>query len=97
MSIVLIGGHSRMHEQYRAVCCQLGHDLKVFTHMPAKMEKTIGIPGGIVLFTSTVSHSMVSVALKAAKKNNIPVVRAHGSSKESLKSAISALVSGVQN
>lgn len=83
-----------MHELYRAVCRQMGHDLKVFTQMPAKMEKTIGTPGGIVLFTNTVSHSMMSVAIRVSRKKNIPVVRAHSSSKESLERAISALVLG---
>lgn len=93
VSIVLIGGHSRMHELYRDVCRQLGHDLKVFTHMPAKLEKAIGCPGGIVLFTNTVSHSMVTVAVKTAKKKNIPLIRAHTSSKDSLECAIKSLIS----
>lgn len=95
MSIVLIGGHERMHELYREVCREQGHELKVFTHMPAKLEKSIGQPGAIVLFTNTVSHSMVTLAVKTAKKRKIPLVRAHSSSKDSLATALRSL-SGTQ-
>jgi hypothetical protein len=95
MSVVVIGGHSRMHELYRAVGREHGYDVKVFTHMPARLEKCIGCPLCIVLFTNTVSHSMVTVATRAAKKKNIPVVRAHSSSKDSLVSALQSLTLSV--
>lgn len=91
MSVVLIGGHDRMHELYRDVGRQMGHNVKVFTHMPAKFEKCIGCPCAIVLFTNTVSHCMVGVAVKVAKKRGIPLVRAHSSSKDSLVAALQAL------
>ncbi|MBT9151834.1 MAG: hypothetical protein DDT36_00802 [Firmicutes bacterium] len=94
MSIVLIGGHDRMHELYRSMCRTLGHSLKVYTHMPARLEKCIGCPGGIVIFTSTVSHSMVTVAVKTAKKKKIPFVKSHSSSMDALEMAIMALASG---
>ncbi|MBS4054213.1 MAG: DUF2325 domain-containing protein [Thermaerobacter sp.] len=90
MSIVLIGGHSRMHEHYRSLGRSLGHDVKVFTHMTANLEKCIGFPGAIVVFTSTVSHSMVTVAVKTARKKNIPLIKTHNSSKEALTVALSS-------
>lgn len=92
MSIVLIGGHDRMHEQYRSVGRTLGHNLKVYTHMPASLEKSIGCPGGLVIFTSTVSHAMVNIAVKTAKKKNIPYVKSHSSSKDALEGAIRTLL-----
>jgi len=52
--------------------------------MPARFEKVIGRPDGIVLFTSTVSHQMIHTAVKEAKRKNIPVFRCHSSSGNSL-------------
>jgi len=91
MSIVLVGGHSRMHEHYRTLGRSLGHELKVFTHMTTNFEKCIGCPGAIVVFTSTVSHCMVTVAVKTARKKNIPLIKAHSSSKEALAAVLSSL------
>lgn len=84
MSIVVVGGHDRMHDEYKAICCKLGHRVKIFTQMPARFEKVIGTPDGIVLFTSTVSHKMMHIAVKEAKRKNIPVIRSHSSSATSL-------------
>lgn len=91
MSIVLIGGHDRMHNEYKEMCSRFGHDIKVYTQMPKRFEKVIGNPDGIVLFTSTVSHQMVKTAVKEAKRKNIPVIRSHSSSACSLKSSIQQL------
>lgn len=84
MSIVIIGGHDRMHQEYKGICSKRGHRVKVYTQMPAKFGKAIGTPDGIVLFTSTVSHQMIHVAVKEAKRKNIPVFRCHTSSGTSL-------------
>lgn len=84
MSIVLVGGHERMHDEYKTIGIKLGHKIKIFTRLPARFEKTIGEPDVIVLFTSTVSHKMVNTAVKEAKKKKIPVVRCHTSSGNSL-------------
>jgi len=79
MSILIVGGHDRMHNEYKNIGSKYGHNIKVFTQKPPKFEKIIGRPDGIVLFTSTASHSMVLTAIKEAKKKNIPVVRCHNS------------------
>ncbi len=84
MSIVVVGGHDRMHDEYRSVCHKLGHRVKVYTQMPARFEKAIGKPDGIVVFTGTVSHKMVNVAVKEAKRKKIPVMRSHSSSVSAL-------------
>lgn len=84
MSIVVVGGHDRMHNEYKSICRKLGHRVKIFTQMPARFEKVIGKPDGIVLFTSTVSHNMMHVVVKEAKRKNIPVMRSHSSSATSL-------------
>jgi len=85
MSIVLVGGHDRMHSEYMGICSKRGHHVKVYTQMPAKFGKVIGTPDGIVLFTSTVSHQMIHVAVKEAKRKKIPVFRCHTSSGTSLE------------
>lgn len=95
MSILIVGGHDRMHNEYKTVGSKYGHSIKVFTQMPPKFEKIIGRPDAIVLFTSTASHCMVNTAVKEAKKKNIPVVRCHNSSAVSLENSIKLLENGV--
>ena len=46
MSIVLVGGHDRMHSEYMGICSKRGHHVKVYTQMPAKFGKVIGTPDG---------------------------------------------------
>ncbi len=93
MSIVLVGGHDRLHSEYKGIGSQRGHKLKIYTQMPTKFNKAIGHPDAIVLFTSTVSHKMVGVAVKEAKKKGIPIVRCHNSSLGSLEKSILELES----
>ena len=88
MSIVLVGGHDRMHDEYKEICSRRGHRVKVYTQMPARFDKAIGNPDGIVLFTSTVSHKMIHTAVKEAKKKNIKVLRSHSSSATSLEDVL---------
>ena len=98
MSIVLVGGHDRMHSEYTGICSKRGHRVKVYTQMPAKFGKAIGTPDGIVLFTSTVSHQMIHAAVKEAKRKKIPVFRSHsssGTSLEGLLRELEATASGV--
>lgn len=59
--------------------------------MPAKFGNAIGTPDGIVLFTSTVSHTMVKAAVKEAKRKKIPVFRCHSSSRASLEGLLGKL------
>lgn len=91
MSIVVVGGHCRMHREYKKVCKNNGCRAKVYTQMPATFRKVIGHPHGIVLFTKPVSHQMVTVVLKEAKKKNIPLVRCHNGSLASLEHSIASL------
>ena len=93
MSIVLVGGHDRMQDEYREICSSRGHRVKVYTQMPARFDKAIGNPDRIVLFTSTVSHKMMLTAMKEAKKKNISVVRSQSSSASSLLDLLKKLES----
>ena len=91
MSIVLVGGHDRMHDEYKGICSKRGHRIKVYTQMPARFDKVIGNPEGIVLFTGTVSHKMIDIAVKEAKRKKIPIHRCHCSSATSLVGALQEL------
>ncbi len=91
MSIVLVGGHERMEDEFKVIGYKHGHRIKVFTQMPPRFDKIIGAPDAIVLFTSTVSHKMVLTALKEAKKKKIPVVRCHTSSGNSFEETLKQL------
>ncbi len=91
MSIVLVGGHDRMHDEYKGICAKRGVSVKVYTQMPARFDKAIGNPDGILLFTNTVSHKMIKTALKEAKRKNIPVLRSHKSSGNSLEELLQQL------
>lgn len=95
MSIVLVGGHERMQDEYKMIGNKHGHKIKVFTQMTPRFDKSIGAPDAIVLFTSTVSHKMVLTAVKEAKKKGIPIVRCHTSSGNSLEETLRKLKSGV--
>ena len=56
MSVVIIGGHDRMVCQYKQICKSFNCKAKVFTQMSATLNKQIGNPDLIVLFTNTDSH-----------------------------------------
>ena len=71
MSMVIIGGHDRMVRQYKQICKE--HQCKV----------KVGSPDVIVLFTNTVSHKMVRVAVSEAGDANI--IRCHTSSSNALQ------------
>ena len=81
MSIVIIGGHDRMVRQYETICKKHNCKAKIFTQMPSCLNKKIGNPDLVVLFTNTVSHKMVRCAVSEAKNE---VVRSHSSSQAAL-------------
>ena len=88
MSIVIIGGHDCMVCQYKKICKSFNHKAKVFTHMSADLNKQIGQPDLIILFTSTVAHKMVHCALKEAERYQIRVERSHSSSASALENVL---------
>ena len=79
MSVVIIGGHDRMVSQYKKICRNYKCKAKVFTQMSASLDKQIGSPDLLVLFTNTVSHKMIRCALDEVG-NGTEIVRCHTSS-----------------
>lgn len=84
MSVVIVGGHDRMHVRYKEICRKYGCKCKVFTQMPCNFVNQIGNPDIIVLFTNTVAHKMVGIAVSQAKKTGAYVARSHSSSEYAL-------------
>ena len=84
MSVVIIGGHDRMVSQYKKICKSYQCKAKVFTQMSAKLDKQIGCPDLLVLFTSTVSHKMIRCALDEVDENKTDIIRCHTSSGNAL-------------
>lgn len=85
MSVVIIGGNDCMHGKYKEICKNYGCRAKVFTQISNNMKNQIGAPDLIILFTNTVSHAMVNLAVSEAKRKKTAVERCHSSSASALK------------
>ena len=85
MSVVIIGGHDRMVRQYKEICENHKYKAKVFTQMKTGLDKLIGRPDLLILFTNTVSHKMVRCAVDEAEKKKFKIVRCHTSSGSALE------------
>lgn len=89
MSIVIVGGHDRMHCRYKEICKKFGCKCKVFTQCPANFQNQIGSPDVIVVFTKTVAHKMLNVASIQAEKTGAEIMHCHSSSAYALNEALS--------
>ncbi len=89
MSVVIIGGHDRMVGQYKKICKTYNCKAKVFTQMSASLDKQIGRPDLLVLFTNTVSHKMIRCALDEVSQATTQIVRCHTSSASALTEILS--------
>ena len=84
MSIVIVGGHDRMHCKYKEICKKYGCKCKVFTQCPADFKNKIGSPDMVVVFTKTVAHKMVLAASAQASKNGVTLKHCNSSSGSAL-------------
>ena len=85
MSVIIIGGHDRMVRQYKEICQNHKYKAKVFTQMKTGLDKQIGCPDLLILFTSTVSHKMIRCVLDKVDEQRTNVVRCHTSSQNALE------------
>lgn len=88
MSVIIIGGNEKMISKYKDVCKMHHCNAKVFVDPIRNLRKMIGTPDLIVLFTGTVSHKMVEIAVQEAQKSNISILRSHSSSTNALSSLL---------
>ncbi len=84
MSVVIVGGHDRMVCRYKKICKKYNCRAKIFTQMATGMDKQIGRPDLLVLFTNTISHKMAKCAVDEARRSEIEVIRCHTSSGNAL-------------
>ena len=84
MSVVIVGGNERMVRQYKELCQSYNCNARVYTKMNAGL-KNMGSPDLLVLFTSTISHTMVRCALREARGDHVRVARSHTSSMAALR------------
>lgn len=88
MSIVIVGGHDRMHCRYKEICKKFGCKCKVFTQCPANFRNQIGNPDIVIVFTGTVAHKMVNVVSDQAEKSGAFIKHCHSSSACALSDAL---------
>lgn len=88
MSIVIVGGHDRMHCRYKEICKKHGCKCKVFTQCPADFKSKIGSPDLVIVFTKTVAHKMVIAASEQATKTGALIKHCHSSSACALQDAL---------
>ena len=88
MSVVIVGGNDCMVCIYKNICKAYACKAKIFTQVPSDFKAKIGEPELVVLFTSTVSHSMVHCAVKEAQRKNAIIVRSHTSSSFALRAIL---------
>lgn len=86
MSVVIVGGNECMARQYKDLCREYDCKARFYPKMSEGL-KNMGSPDLLVLFTSTISHTMVRCALREIKESTI-VERSHTSSIAALKSIL---------
>ena len=87
MSVVIVGGNECMVRQYKDLCRQYRCEARVYPKMSGGLKK-IGSPDLLVLFTNTISHTMVRCALREARGQNVRIARSHTSSMAALKNIL---------
>lgn len=91
MSILILGGHEGMEKEYKMMVKERGYKTKIYTTMPSGLKKRIGNPDAIVLFMSTISHSMADTAVKDARRKRIPLIKVHNSSISAFEDCLNKL------
>ncbi len=91
MSVAVIGGLDRLKHLYTQKGKKRGLRIKIFSQRVPDMGKRLNGFNGIVLFTDTVSHSLVREVVIASRKYGIPIERSHSSSLAGLQRSLNGL------
>ncbi len=86
MSVVIVGGNECMTRKYKDLCGEYKCKAKVYPKLCASM-RDIGTPDLLVLFTNTVSHKMIRLALSDVGEST-KIARSHSSSMSALKNIL---------
>ena len=87
MSVVIVGGNECMTRQYKDLCEEYRHKVKIYPKMSGEL-KNMGTPDLLILFTNTVSHKMVRYALNEVKGQKTRIARSHQSSRAALRNIL---------
>lgn len=87
MSVVIVGGNECMVGKYKQLCKAHGCQARVYPKLCGGLKK-IGNPDLLVLFTNTVSHTMVRCALREARAEHVRIARCHSSSMSALRNVL---------
>lgn len=90
MSVVIVGGNECMTREYIDICKSYGCKAKCYHKMKSGL-KNLGTPDLLVLFTGTMSHKMLKVALNETKNSHTIVARSHSGSASALKGILKEL------
>ncbi|MDR1147938.1 MAG: DUF2325 domain-containing protein [Spirochaetaceae bacterium] len=88
MNVVIIGGNDCMTHQYKAICKEYACEAKIFTHPKKSLERLIGRPDLIVLFTRPVAHEMIEIAKREAVRKHIKLCQSHSASASALRNIL---------
>lgn len=93
MSAVIVGGNERMIRRYEEMCREYSLSAKVYIEAERGIQN-FGCPDLLVLFTGTMSHKMLQMVTKQAKKRNIRTVYSRTVSMAALKGILEEHVKG---
>ncbi len=85
MSVAIVGGNECMERRYKQICEELGHRARVFTKPTAALREGMGCPDLMIVFTGTVSHTMVRCAMRAVKPFSPAIEHSRSASASALK------------
>ena len=91
MGIAIVGGLDRLKRAYEKAGAEMGFDIKFFGQRVPNMGQRISGVDGIVIFTGTVAHPMVTEAVRVARQCRIPIGRSHSSGVGGLQRCLTAL------
>lgn len=76
MSVAIIGGMDRLERDYINEAKKFGVELKVYKGRENNIPSRLNVDA-VIIFTNKVSHKARVNAMKAARKNDIPVYLFH--------------------
>jgi hypothetical protein len=85
MCAALVGGMTRLRQEYIDTAKDMGVSLKVFIGKERSIRNQLGNLDMMIVFTGKVSHTAREDAVKHAKAYNIPLRMVHSSGVSSLR------------
>ena len=85
MCAALVGGMTRLRQEYIDAAKAMGVNLKVFTGQERSIKSQLGNLDMMIVFTGKVSHTAREDAVRHARASNIPLRMIHSSGVSSLR------------